>query len=290
MILITGANGQLGQSFRLLAFDYPEHSFLFASSADLDISDPIAVEKYFAEHKNITWCINCAAYTAVDKAESDVDRAYAVNVLGPKHLAQACRKLGAALIQISTDYVYHNRQNTPFKEGDPESPKGVYASTKLQGDKAALRSNPHTMIVRTSWVYAAMGHNFVKTMLKLGRERSHLNVVFDQIGTPTYAPDLAQALMWVIEKTEAHEVPMSALRGIYHYSNEGVTSWYDFAVAIFEIKNIHCRVMPIESAGYPTPAKRPPFSVLNKQKIRITYGLDIPHWRESLRICLDLLK
>jgi dTDP-4-dehydrorhamnose reductase len=191
-------------------------------------------------------------------------------------------------IHLSTDYVYHNRHNTPLQEHDPVNPKSVYARTKLAGERAAQKAHPQAMMLRTSWVYAPTGNNFVKTMLRLGKERPALNVVFDQIGTPTYAPDLAEAILHILEKLENKEVAPEQLAGIWHYSNEGVASWYDFAVAVMEIAGLPCIVRPIETKDYPTPAQRPPFSVLNKGKIKSAFGLEIPHWRESLRVCLRL--
>lgn len=288
-ILITGANGQVGQCFQQLAAQYPQWQFIFNDFPELDITGRKAVQHFF-QRKNIHWCVNCAAYTAVDKAESEPALARKINVFGAKNLAEACAARGIPLLHLSTDYVYHNRQNTPFREGDPVSPKSVYARTKLAGDRAALKANPLTMIVRTSWVYSPFGHNFVKTMLRLGAERPSLNVVFDQIGTPTYAPDLAAAVLQVIQKIESKEAAVETLGGVWHYSNEGVTSWYDFAKAIFDIKKMPCRVRPIETKDFPTPAPRPPFSVLNKAKIKAAFGLEVPHWRESLEKCLAALQ
>lgn len=287
-ILITGANGQVGQCFQQLATQHPRWQFVFNDFPELDITDRKAVRHFFRQNK-INWCVNCAAYTAVDKAESERDKARKINVAGAKNLAEACAGQGVPFVHLSTDYVYHNRQNTPFREGDPVSPKSVYARTKLAGDRAALRANPLAMIVRTSWVYSEFGNNFVKTMLRLGTERPSLNVVFDQIGTPTYAPDLAAAVLRVIQKIENKEVEPQTVAGIWHYSNEGVTSWYDFAKAIFEIKKMPCRVLPIETKDFPTPALRPPFSLLNKGKIKAAFGLEISHWRESLEKCLQSL-
>lgn len=285
MILVTGANGQLGQCFQHLAAQYPQFRFLFAGSAELDVADRRAVARFFEKNKP-GWCINCAAYTAVDKAESEPDRARKINSGGAKNLAGACAEHDIPLIHFSTDYVYHGRRNLPWRETDPVSPKGVYARTKLAGERAALKANPLTMVVRTSWVYAPWGHNFARTMLRLGAERPEIKVVFDQIGAPTYAPDLAAAVLTMIQKVEKKEVAREALAGIWHYSNEGVASWYDFAKAIFELKNMDCRVLPIETQDFPTPAQRPPFSVLNKAKIKSAFGLEIPHWRESLARCL----
>jgi dTDP-4-dehydrorhamnose reductase len=290
MILVTGAKGQLGQCFQLLAQQQQTLDFYFATSAELDIRNSRAVTRFFQKNK-IRWCINCAAYTAVDKAESDAENAHQVNVVGVRNLARACAKYGARLIHFSTDYVYHNHQNRPFVETDAVSPKGVYARTKLSGERAALRAHPTgTMVIRTSWVYAAHGHNFVNTMLRLGAERPELRVVFDQIGTPTYAPDLAAGALHIIQKMDRQALDSGAFSGIWHYSNEGVCSWYDFAKAIFEHQKIPCRVVPIESKDFPTPAQRPPFSVLNKGKIKAAFGLDIPHWQDSLKECLLVQK
>lgn len=289
MILVTGANGQLGQCFQQLATDFPQMKFLFAASSDLDIGDRAAVKRFFAQH-SIQCCINCAAYTAVDKAESEPVQAKRINVSGVKNLASACAALHIPLVHFSTDYVYHSHQNLPFREEDAVSPKGVYARTKLQGERAAQKVHPSgTMIIRTSWVYSIFGQNFVKTMLRLGAERPGLSVVFDQIGTPTYAPDLAEAVLGIVDRTMRGDLNQEALAGIWHYSNEGVTSWYDFAQAIFEIRQLPCKVQPIESKAYPTPAQRPPFSVLNKAKIKTQLGIAIPHWRESLVRCLNML-
>lgn len=287
-ILITGANGQLGQCFRHLAAGHPQWRFIFCASSDLDITNRRAVADFFKKER-IGWCINCAAYTAVDKAESEAQQAARVNVRGAKNLAEACATAGIPLVHLSSDYVYHNRQNTPFREDDPVSPKSVYARTKLAGDRAVLKAHPLALVIRTSWVYSEFGQNFVKTMLRLGAERPALNVVFDQIGTPTYAPDLAEAILQIIGKVESGEVSRQHAAGIWHYSNEGVTSWYDFACAIFEIRKMPCRVSPIETKDFPTPARRPPFSLLNKAKIKAVFGIRIPYWRESLEICLQKL-
>ena len=291
MILVTGANGQLGQCFRKASAHWPGQSFVFEGSQGLDISDRRAVREYFKsrqskEEDKLRWVINCAAYTAVDKAESEPEKARKINVLGTKNLAEACAEFGIPFVHFSTDYVYHSRQNTPFQETDRVSPKGVYARTKLAGERAAFRAQPLSMVIRSSWVYSAFGQNFVKTMLRLGRERSELKVVADQIGTPTYAPDLADAVLKIIQKVESSELEKESIAGIWHYSNEGVASWYDFAAAIFELGGIDCHVYPIATKDFPTAAQRPPFSVLDKSKIKAAFGIDIPHWRESLRRCL----
>jgi dTDP-4-dehydrorhamnose reductase len=286
MILVTGANGQLCQCFRQLAAQWPQYRFDFLGASDLDVSDRKAVAEYFACQKP-RWAINCAAYTAVDKAESEPELAHKANVLGPRNLALACAAHRVPLIHFSTDYVYHSRQNTPFREGDRVSPKGVYARTKLAGERAAVKACPDlTMIVRTSWLYSEHGHNFVKTMLRLGSERPELRVVADQIGSPTYAPDLAAAVLQIVRMVESGKVPPTAIAGIWHYANEGVASWYDFAQAIFDIRQVNCKVVPISTSDYPTPAPRPAFSVLDKSKIKLAFGVEVPYWRDSLRRCL----
>jgi dTDP-4-dehydrorhamnose reductase len=286
MVLITGANGQLGQCFRQMALDWPQFDFFFADSATLNLTDSTAVSAFFRQHR-LSWCINCAAYTAVDKAESEPEQAKAVNTTAVAFLARQCARNGVPLVHISTDYVYHSDRGVPLVETDKTSPKGVYAATKLGGDRAVLRYHPDGgMVIRTSWVYARHGHNFVNTMLRLGAERPVLRVVFDQVGTPTYAPDLAAAILQIVQQVEQKQVPLSAIAGIWHYSNEGVTSWYDFAKAIFDLKNMKVQVEPIESAQFPTPARRPHFSVLNKNKVKSVFQLNIPHWRESLTTCL----
>ena len=281
-ILVTGSYGQVGSELHTLAKTYNNFSFVFVDKDDLDITDLIAVETFFSSY-SFNYCINCAAYTAVDKAETDVKNARLVNVTGAKNLAIACSKNKVRLIQISTDYVYHNDQNTPFKEDDQTNPQGIYAKTKLDGDLASSKHNKETVVIRTSWVYSSFGNNFVKTMLRLGVEREKLTIIFDQIGSPTYARDLAKAILDIIVLNP------SEFNGVYHYSNEGVCSWYDFARAIFELKGIECETSPIETADYPTPALRPHFSLLNKTKIKTTYGLAIPYWRDSLKSCLELL-
>jgi dTDP-4-dehydrorhamnose reductase len=281
-ILVTGSNGQVGSELQALANTYPDFSFVFVDKDDLDIGDKNAVQAFF-KAQPFDYCINCAAYTAVDKAESDTETAHLVNAIGPKNLALACQEQQTRLVQISTDYVYHNNQNTPFKETDATSPKSVYGSTKLEGESLALSNNTETLIIRTSWVYSSFGNNFVKTMIRLGNDRDQLSIIFDQIGSPTYARDLAKAILDIVQQNSGD------FRGIYHYSNEGVCSWFDFAQAIFELEGIECKTSPIETKDYPTPAKRPHFSLLNKSKIKATFALEIPYWRDSLKACLKLL-
>lgn len=287
-ILVTGSNGQVGQELQFLTKG-SAHTFVFTDVAELDITNNDAVNAFFRSHQ-FDFCLNCAAYTAVDKAESEVELATKINVDGVKNLAQACLFNQTFLMQLSTDYVYHNQQNTPFKEGDPTNPQGVYAQTKLDGDLAALKVNTASMVIRTSWVYSSFGNNFVKTMIRLGTERDSLNVVFDQIGTPTYARDLASAMLDIVEKISSGTVAASKAYGVFHYSNEGVTSWYDFAKAIFDLENIECNLGAIESVQYPTPAARPPFSVLNKAKIKTELAVAVPHWRDGLQRCLVAMK
>ena len=288
-IFITGANGQLGREFRELERAHPAFQFTFAAREELDVTQETAIRKFFATPA-FDYCINCAAYTAVDKAESEPEAAQLGNVDAVRWLAEACARQGTSLVHYSTDYVYHNQQNTPFKEEDPTTPQSVYARTKLAGEQAARAANPKTLILRTSWVYSAFGHNFVKTMLRLGKEREELNVVFDQVGTPTYARDLAQATLEMIRKVEQGEVAHNKLQGIYHYSDEGVCSWYDFALAVFELAGISCKVLPIETKDFPTAAARPPYSVLNKRKIKAAFGLELQHWREGLREMMAILR
>jgi len=281
-LLVTGAHGQLGRCFQNLQAAFPNWRFLFADSTLLDVTARRDVFAFFEKHRP-TWCLNCAAYTTVDKAESEPERARAVNFSGAKNIAGACARLGIPMVQFSTDYVYHGRQNTPFREEAPVSPKSVYARTKLAGDLAVLRYHPAMgMVIRTSWLYAPHGHNFARTMLRLGAERPELNVVFDQVGTPTYAPFLAEAILRIVEQVESGHAPQTALAGIWHYSNEGVCSWYDFAQAIVDLAGLPARVNAIETKDYPLPAPRPPFSVLNKSKIKAAFGLEIPHWRRGV--------
>ena len=286
-ILVTGAGGQVGQELQVLAKNYTDVQFYFTDKETLDITSTDSINDFFANNA-IDYCINCAAYTAVDKAEEASELCKKVNVDAVEYLAKACSKHDAILIQYSTDYVYHASTNQPYKEDQVTNPQGVYAKTKLAGDLTALEHCTKSIVIRTSWVYSSFGHNFVKTMIRLGEKLDSLRVVFDQIGTPTYARDLARATLEIIQKLETKEE--NALHyGIFNYSNEGVTSWYDFANAIFEMKNIQVNLHPIESKDYPTPAKRPHFSVMNKQKIRDTFEVAIPHWRTALKECLQLL-
>jgi dTDP-4-dehydrorhamnose reductase len=286
-ILITGANGQLGLCIREVAEKRGLSDRLICTDvAELDITNARAINAFFDMHQP-GWCINCAAYTAVDKSETEHVIAKKINATAPTLLAKATQKHGAKMIHISTDYVYHTNHNRPYIETDKTSPKGVYAKTKLAGDVATLKHCAQAIVLRTSWVYSQHGANFVKTMLRVGAERSELNVVFDQIGTPTNAMHLAGAILDIIVGQEASEAPLP--HGVYHYSNEGVSSWYDFAVAVFTHAQMPVQVHPILSSQYPTPAQRPPFSVLDKSKIKGTFGITIPHWEDGLRDCLRAL-
>ncbi|MBQ2553476.1 MAG: dTDP-4-dehydrorhamnose reductase [Prevotella sp.] len=278
-ILITGCEGQLGNEIRLLQSQHEKHVFFNTDVAELDITDQQAVERYVDEHE-IDGVVNCAAYTAVDRAESDKERATAINTLAPTFLAAAIERRGGWLIHVSTDYVFDGTKHLPYVETDTPCPEGVYGSTKLAGEFGATKFCKRTVIVRTAWLYSPFGNNFVKTMMRLGREREQLNVVFDQIGTPTYAADLAGAIMSIVE----HGV----VPGVYHYTNEGVCSWYDFTKSIHRIAGITgCTVLPIHTSEYPTPATRPAMSVLDKTKIKTTFALTIPHWEESLVKCIE---
>lgn len=286
-ILVTGAYGQLGNELKELSGNHPNWQFLFTDVDSLDITSEIAVMDYFRKN-NPQFVINCAAYTAVDKAEADAENARQINSAAPGFLANAAKEFGAGFVHISTDYVFSGDSFLPYTENDPVKPLGVYGRTKQEGEARSLSQNPKTIIVRTSWLYSSFGNNFVKTMLKLGTEREMLNVVFDQVGTPTYAGDLANALLKIAEtfdKKPDHYIP-----GIYHYSNEGVASWYDFAKAIFELSKVDCRVIPVLSDEFRTAAKRPHYSVLNKSKIKTTFSLEIPYWKDSLKICIQKLQ
>ncbi len=280
-ILVTGANGQLGSELKALQGAYPEYDMIFIDRTELDLADTEAIEAYFVD-KTFDIVINCAAYTAVDKAENEVELADAINHKSVEVLANIAKEKNISLVQISTDYVFDGRSSKPYSETDTVNPQGVYGETKLKGEKAILTINPaHSVIIRTSWVYSTYGANFVKTMLRLGKERDELGVIYDQVGTPTYARDLAEAIMVILPKLNKENVE------IYHYSNEGVCSWYDFAKAIFELSGTQCDVKPIETKEYPTPATRPHYSLLNKAKIKKEVNLTIPYWKDSLKECLQ---
>lgn len=283
-ILVTGANGQLGKELQALAQNFPSCHFLFVAKDNVNIADAAAVEKYFAAQP-IDFCINCAAYTAVDKAESDAENAFLINGTAVATLAAVCNKNKTRLIHISTDYVFDGTATQPYKETDPTNPVSVYGQSKLQGEIAALKNCPSAIIIRTAWVYSSYGSNFVKTMLRLMKEKETINVVNDQFGCPTYAADLAAAIMQIITSGKSSNNP-----GIYHYCNSGITNWYAFAVAIKKLTGSNCAVNPITTAEYPTPAKRPAYSVFDTMKIKNEFGISIPAWEESLGKCLALLK
>ena len=277
-ILITGCNGQLGNEMQLLEDANPQHTYFNTDVAELDITDSAAIEKFVNENQ-IDGIVNCAAYTAVDKAEDNQELCRLLNTVAPGYLAAAVEKRGGWLIQVSTDYVFDGTNHTPYTEDEPTCPNSVYGSTKLDGEKAAQQACSRTMIVRTAWLYSTFGNNFVKTMIRLGKEKPELGVIFDQIGTPTYARDLAVALFAAINQ--------GVVPGIYHFSNEGVISWYDFTKAIHRIAGISsCHVRPLHTAEYPTPANRPHYSVLDKTKIKQTYNIEVPYWEESLKECI----
>ena len=283
-VLVTGSKGQLGSEIKELSSRYKEYAFTFSDRETLDLSSEDAIKAYF-EDKRFDVIINCAAYTAVDKAESDKELAFSINHKSVETLAHIAKANNITLIHVSTDYVFDGSNFRPYIESDPTDPQGVYGESKLAGEEALLSINPkHAIIIRTSWVYSAFGNNFVKTMLRLGRERDELGVIFDQVGTPTYAKDLADAILEIIPKIDNDAVE------IYHYSNEGACSWYDFSKAIFELSKIECRVNPIETKEYPTPATRPHYSLLNKAKIKKAYQINIPYWKDSLKTCLKILK
>ena len=278
-ILVTGANGQLGRELQAIAPAFPQFDFLFYDRAALSIADPDAINTFFARERP-AYCINCAAYTAVDKAESEKESAYLINGDAVGYLAAACHNTGARLIHISTDYVFDGLSETPLREDDPTDPINTYGASKLEGERQALQHHPEgTLIIRTSWVYSEFGNNFVRTMIRLMKERPSINVVSDQIGSPTYAADLAAAILHIINAP-------SFIPGLYHYSNEGRISWYEFALAIREDIGSTCEVHPIPTTQFPTPAKRPRFSLLDKSLIRLTYHLTIPEWRPSLVTCI----
>ena len=282
-VLITGSNGQLGSEIKELASGYENLECVFKDLPELDICDTKALTSCIVD-ENINTVINCAAYTAVDKAEEEEQIAQKVNSEGVLNLVDALKKVDGKLIHISTDYVFDGNHSQPYKETDLVSPKGVYGETKRAGELAVFNSSIDAIVIRTSWLYSAYGNNFVKTMLKLGHERDELGVIFDQVGTPTNASDLAKFCLNILSDESSDNISRNGK--IYHYSNEGVTSWYDFAKAIMEISNIDCNVIPIETKDYPTQAIRPLYSVLDKSKITSDFKVIIPHWRDSLANCI----
>ena len=288
-ILITGSNGQLGNCIAKLQSDFPQYKFLFADLPEMDITDKKSIADFVETRRatslqNIDFIINCAAYTAVDKAETDEALCRKVNVEGVRCLAEFAKENNAHLVHISTDYVFNGENFLPLTEEMPTSPIGVYGITKLEGENAFRFSGANGIIIRTSWLYSEFGNNFVKTMLRLGKERGELNVISDQVGTPTYAGDLAEIILKSLPQIEK-----KAGVETYHFSNEGVASWYDFSKEIFSLAGLLVKVNPIETTAYPTPAKRPHYSVLNKGKIKKDFGVEIPYWKEPLRVCIELL-
>jgi dTDP-4-dehydrorhamnose reductase len=281
-IIVTGANGQLGRELQVLANTHLQYHFVFADRTQLSIEDQQQVQAFFNTHKP-AWCINCAAYTAVDKAETEKDTAFRINGDAPGYLAAACRNTGAKFIHVSTDYVFDGNSSTPLKEDDRTAPINVYGASKLLGEQRAMENHPDgTVIIRTAWVYSEFGNNFVKTMIRLMKERSAINVVDDQIGSPTYAADLAAAILDIVGSPRL-------IPGIYHYSNEGRISWYQFASAIRNHIGSSCTVNPIPSSQFPTPARRPHYSLLDKTLIRNSYNIAISDWESSLVTCLARL-
>jgi len=286
-VLITGSNGQLGSEIKELASDYEKLECIFKDLPDLDICDTEALNTFIIDEK-INAVINCAAYTAVDKSENEELIAKKVNSEGVLNLANALKKVDGKLIHISTDYVFDGNHSQPYKESDPVSPVGVYAETKRAGELSVLNCCIDAIVIRTSWLYSFYGNNFVKTMLRLGNDKESIQVVFDQVGTPTYAKDLAKTCLDIL--SENSSVGISKNGNLYHYSNEGVTSWFDFAISIMELGGVNCIVKPIQTKDYPTLAKRPNYSVLNKFKIKTDFKIEIPYWRDSLKDCIEKIK
>jgi dTDP-4-dehydrorhamnose reductase len=279
-VLITGSNGQLGSEIKQIAGKFPELEFAFTDVAELDITNPDKVSAFFEVFRP-EFLVNCAAYTAVDKAETDLETATLLNATSVGILASEAAKVKSKIIHVSTDYVFDGKGPRPYKEDNMVDPQSAYGRTKLDGEIQCLRNNNASMVIRTSWLYSAFGNNFVKTMLRLGNERAEIGVIADQIGSPTNAADLALAILTIISSDVSRT--KSFIPGIYHYSNEGVASWYDFTKAIFEIAEINCFVKPIASEDFPSPVQRPAYSVMDKSKIKLTFGLQIPYWRDSLK-------
>jgi len=283
-ILVTGSNGQLGNEIRVLAEDYPDFEFIYTDIEELDITNPLKVAAYFTSSKPQA-VINCAAYTAVDKAELNESSAYLINATAVEILSKSAAAIGALMVHISTDYVFDGKSYRPYCESDATNPQSAYGRTKLAGEAAVRQYADKGLILRTSWLYSAFGNNFVKTMMKYGTERDELKVVFDQVGTPTYARDLAKAILDIIPLAFQHSGTE-----LYHYSNEGVASWYDFARLVIAFSGIDCQIKPILTKDYPLPAPRPYFSVLNKSKIKETYPISIPYWSDSVEHCIHRLR
>ncbi len=298
VIIVSGKNGQLGRELQNLAASNQNFQFIFFDKDELNIADEAALKNIFQKYSP-SFFINCAAYTAVDKAENEKDMAYKINAEAVGNIAKQCNQFKTSLIHISTDYVFDGKATQPYKEDNKTNPVNYYGYTKLKGEELALENNPRTIIIRTSWVYSKYGNNFVKTMLRLMHERKEINVVNDQLGSPTYAKDLAEAIVEITNGQRSmvnnKDVPHSSqptahgFNNIYHFSNDGIISWYDFAVAIKEIKQLDCIVNPIPTTSYPTPAKRPAYSGLDKTKIINTFNIELKNWKESLINCLAQL-
>lgn len=284
-ILVTGSDGQLGSEIQAIASQCDWAEFHFTTIDQLDLAQKAQIEHAFYTH-NYHYCINCSAYTAVDRAEDDKETAYLINAQAVGWLGEIGKKTQTKIIHVSTDYVFDGVNHRPYAENDPTHPLSVYGASKETGELLLMQSQPESIILRTAWLYSAHGQNFVKTMIRLGNEKESLKVVFDQVGSPTYARDLAKAILHLIQKSESMPTFPG---GIYHYTNEGVASWYDFATAIHEMSGIRCHVEPCKSDQFPTKAHRPHYSILDKQKIKSTFALDIPHWRQSLRECIETI-
>ncbi|MEX6686920.1 dTDP-4-dehydrorhamnose reductase [Danxiaibacter flavus] len=283
-IIVSGRNGQLGNALEALTASDSANEYIFLGRSELDLSQPSSISRIFDQYKP-SWFINCAAYTAVDKAESDQENAYAINAEAVGAIATLCEAHNTKLVHISTDYVFNGNGTSPYRVDEKTEPINYYGYSKWLGENLALKNNPHSVIIRTSWVYSDHGNNFVKTMLRLMKDRSEIRVVSDQIGCPTYAYDLAAAILKIVQETEAG----NAHYGVYHFSNGGAISWCEFASAIRDEAGLHCRVQPIPTSDYPTPAKRPHYSVMDTQKIQNDFGVQIKPWRDSLKECLKKL-
>ncbi|MBI5856017.1 MAG: dTDP-4-dehydrorhamnose reductase [Sphingobacteriales bacterium] len=281
-ILITGANGQLGKELKKISPSYPQFEYIFLSREDLPVHHFEMVRQYFKTYRP-QYLINCAAYTAVDRAEQEKDLAFQINGEAVGVLAAVCKENNCRFIHISTDYVFDGAATTPYKEIFPPHPINVYGASKLEGEKQALQLNPDSIIIRTSWLYSEYGKNFARTMLRLMKEKKEINIVNDQMGSPTYAVDLAEAILQIISLQQWQP-------GIYNFSNEGIISWYDFALSIKELSGSSCKISPIPTSQYPTPAKRPMYSVLDKTKIQEIFGIKLKNWRECLAVCLKKLR
>ena len=278
-ILVTGGNGQLASCIKDVEKQYDDLNVIYTAHLELDICNLNQIQTFFKSNPQINYCINCAAYTAVDKAETESEKAFEINAIGAKNLAHVCNDHGAVLIHVSTDFVFDGEKNKPYTETDVANPISVYGASKLQGELEIQQALKQYFIIRTSWLYSEHGNNFMKTMLRLAETRDEISVVSDQIGTPTYARDLAEVILKIVNSNDKNF-------GLYHYSNQGVASWYDFAKAIFDSQNISIKVNPIKTEFYPTPAKRPMYSVLEKTKIKDRIELEIPFWRDSLKVAI----